>query len=455
MTREWVPLVGLFGLVLAGGVLTFGLMSQPDMAPPQSHAPVVSTEGSTEASSSKMVFKTPVQGRVAAPDGALNVVWLVACSVRQDVLSPYGGPEELTPNWASLSQSGIRMADPIAAAPWSRASVAAMLTGRHAIEMGFVDAGQGASEGRLANDVVTLPEHLAQRGWYTMAVNSNPLMRHDTSGIWQGVDHLWDAHPKGWQAEHRAGHEVVLERALRMLHERPKDRPFFLQLVVSDSHKPVRVRPPEYNPFEDVAVGMAPYAATVRRTDDVIGRVLKHLEQSEELDNTLLVVVTDHGEGLGRPAHHGPAHGRFLAPSVARMAWLMRGPGLPSGATVEGVVSGVDVAPTVAGLLGTTDFPSTEGLDLSKAIRGEQPNPRQVAYIDTWYHNANRAAVYGETAACQADFGSVGLEDAFEPGCFDRIEDPEHNTVVENDWLTVSLNAWRAGHADSVQSVGP
>lgn len=447
MARDWVPIAGLTVVGLLGAALVFGLMAQPEMAPPASHSPVVSTQGAADEST-QTVFKTPVGDRPAAPDGALSVVWLVSCSVRQDLLAPYGGPPSLTPSWSRMAESGVRFSDPIAAAPWSRPSVAGMLTGRHALELGFVDAGTGPSQGLLSEDAVTLPEFLAERGWTTLVANASPALRHDLSGVWQGVDHLWDAHPKGWKAEHRVDHADVMDRALRMLEDRAQDRPFFLQIVLADSHKPVKVRPAEYESYEAVAPGMAPYAATVRRTDDALGRLREQLGRMGLADQTLVVAVTDHGEGLSRPAHHGPAHGRFLAPTVAKVAWLMEGPGLAEGALVDGVVSGVDLAPTIAGVLGLSDFPSTEGLDLSRLVREGGRSPREVAYIDTWYHNANRAAVYAESGACQWDFGSINLQDSFEAGCFNRLDDPEHATLVENERLSVSLQAWRAGHLD-------
>ena len=81
-----------------------------------------------------------------------------------------------------------------------------------------------------------------------------------------------------------------------------------------------------------------------------------------------------------------------------------------------------------------------EGLKpLSRLVREGGRSPREVAYIDTWYHNANRAAVYAESGACQWDFGSTNLQDSFEAGCFNRLDDPEHATLVEPGGIAIGL----------------
>ena len=160
-------------------------------------------------------------------------------------------------------------------------------------------------------------------------------------------------------------------------------------------------------------------------------------------DNTWVFVVGDHGEGLSMPAHHGRGHGRYLAPSVVGEAWLVRGPGVGPGARITGLASQVDIAPTRLGLAEVPGYDGP-GHDLSPLLASGGKTERDRAWTSTWFHNANRAAVYTDHWMCQLDFGSEEGGRRFQPGCFDRGLDPDHGEVLENAALTDELRQWRA-----------
>lgn len=453
MEREnVVAVVGLIGLATVGALLLLTTSGNPPLPGPAAPRPegkaAKAAKVSPPAPRPELVTRGEVGDRPTPPEGAANLVLVVGCSMRRDAVGAYGGPPGVTPRIDALATRGARFDDVIAAGVWTRESVAAMLTGRHAIDLGLVERGPKAAALRLDSHHVTVAEALAARGWWTVAVNASPALTNSVTDVWQGVDHLQDAPVDGWKNELRLADADAVRRALSMLAERPGDRPFFLTLVLADSHKPVRVPPPESAKWSELP--NPPYQATVARLDEAVGAIEADLEARGLLANTYLVVVADHGEGLDRPPHHGPAHGRLVAPSVARVPWVVAGPGVPAGRVVEGLASGVDVAPTLLGLMGVAGGLDAEaGLDLSGVIRGGSPRTaRATAVTDTWYMTADRAAIWTSDRQCQHDFGSGPLKgETFDDACYDRRDDPDHGSPIQDPELMAKLLAWRQERA--------
>ncbi|ELZ98895.1 putative sulfatase [Haloferax mucosum ATCC BAA-1512] len=103
------------------------------------------------------------------------------------------------------------------------------------------------------------------------------------------------------------------------------------------------------------------YDASVRYLDDQVGRVLDWLEAQGKLDDTVLILTSDHGEYFGE--HGGLSHGDFLYDEVLHVPLLISGPGVPSGETREDLVSLADVFATVCGCC-DVECPPTSGIDL-------------------------------------------------------------------------------------------
>jgi len=134
----------------------------------------------------------------------------------------------------------------------------------------------------------------------------------------------------------------------------------------------------------------------------------------------------------------------------------VRGPGVPANHRIEGLASGVDVAPTLLGLLGVEGLGEVPGQDWSDRVRGaKSPTTRKVAFSDTWYHNANRAAVWTRDVQCQQDFGSVGLDDPFVDACYDRKKDPDFTTASPADAVMKQLETWRGEREVKATSARP
>ena len=119
------------------------------------------------------------------------------------------------------------------------------------------------------------------------------------------------------------------------------------------------------------------YLAMTLAVDDMVGRILSHLEGAGLAENTLVVFTSDHGSQMGSQGIHPwakrqPYEESMLVPMIARMPGV-----LAEGATCDGLFTAVDHLPTLAALCGV-DVPSTaEGMDLSAAWRGEPGAPER------------------------------------------------------------------------------
>ena len=118
-------------------------------------------------------------------------------------------------------------------------------------------------------------------------------------------------------------------------------------------------------------------------TDTLLGRLRASLEARQLWNDALVVVTADHGEALGE--HDETGHGFFAYETTLRVPLVMRGPGLPAGATVAGTVRLVDVAPTALALLGLPALAGgTTGTNLAASlIAGGPPVPSATTYAES------------------------------------------------------------------------
>lgn len=326
---------------------------------------------------------------------APNVLLLVLDTVRAESLSLYGYDRDTTPNLARLAQRGIRFDQARATAPWTLPSHASMFTGRwpHELKVG--------EKNPLDATYPTLAEFLSDRGYATGGFVANTFFCNAWFGLGRGFEHYDD-----FYAEQSA---VSVAEALRctslgrfgakLLHDplgverQRKDagrinadflhwvdgqgkRPFFAFLNYFDAHTPYLMppggeyrfgRPPanaqelatlqEFDSRlrtsvtdEDLTLARDAYDDLIAHLDAEIGRLFDELESRGILDNTIIILTSDHGEGLGE--HGLIGHGRSLYDTETRVPLLVFLPeGAHAGETVDRAVSLRDIPATIADLL--------------------------------------------------------------------------------------------------------
>jgi len=207
--------------------------------------------------------------------------------------------------------------------------------------------------------------------------------------------------------------EETLAKASAWLKERG-DRPWFVWVHFFDPHAP-------YLPYAgdarrtgtgEGATARDLYAGEVRRADAAIEQLLKTVG-----DDTIIVIATDHGEGLG---DHEPAHGPLCFGSVIDVFLGVRGPGLEPGSVADGPRSLVDIAPTLRAWCGLAEQPH-DGARLF-----DPPRPVVVSEsLYTW-------RIHGWGQCFAATDGRYSLvESGAKVEFFDRSVDPLETHPIE------------------------
>ena len=389
-----------------------------------------------------------------------HVVLVIGCTLRADQLSPYGGDARVTPTLQALADQGVRFEHTIAQGSWTRPATAALITGRSPTEQGMAEPGAGFNDRALPADAVTLAERFAAAGYTAVGVTGNPNLS-GVFGMDQGL--LNQEEPAGtlWRDTHpKVRGEQVVEAGLALLEEHAAAGPVYLRLMLVDSHTPFRVRPAAVDALRPTA-GEAElpekvlrYRAALQQLDGAVAALDAGLsERGFGREEVLLVVVGDHGEGLGWPEGRGKGHGTWITPDVAHVPWLMRGPGVPPGHVVSGLSAGIDVAPTVLALAGVEA--SDLGPGLAGAAQGHQDSSaRSLAFIDTWFRRNRKAAVYSAGGRiCEIDFAERAM--GAPPWCYDGWGTPNLTGDAPSDAdLAGALRGWHGEQVAGLEAAG-
>jgi tetratricopeptide (TPR) repeat protein len=267
------------------------------------------------------------------------IVLISIDTLRADRLPAYGYRAGITPNLDRLAQEGIVFERAYAHAPQTLPSHASLLTGRLPFEHGVRDnAGFALDESQP-----TLAELLGGRGFDTAAAVSSYLLREET-GMGRGFE-VYDAK---LPAASRASTVPVVERSGRdtvsaaesWLDEQRSSR-FFYFLHLFEPHKP-------YAPPAGLRTGH-PYDGEVAFADELVGRFLAALQRRGFYDQALIIVTSDHGEGLGD--HGAPEHGLFLYDEAVRVPLIIKMPGTLEARRVSAPVQHIDLVPTILDLV--------------------------------------------------------------------------------------------------------
>jgi arylsulfatase A-like enzyme len=354
-----------------------------------------------------------------------NIVLITLDTTRADRLGCYGNRRDATPNLDRLAAEGLLFENAFTPVPSTLPSHCSIMTGMYPARHGVHDNGIY----RLDEGFTTLAERLRGAGYRTGAFVSAFVLDRQF-GLAQGFDTyddqvdepLIDADPDQirledeehgrWIAqlaspfERRA--DAVSRGAIDWLRQSSQEH-FFLWVHYFDPHtsyaapEPWTTRfDPDYagemdgspETFERIFVEndwttaadvpradfdhmVARYDGEIAFMDHWIGKLLDTLVETDQLENTLIVVVGDHGESFGK---HGQIweHNSHIFDDVVRVPFIVRPPGgMPGGRRIAGVVRTLDVAPTILEFAGVSGLDGIDGRSLLPVIEdppGETPD---------------------------------------------------------------------------------
>ena len=346
----------------------------------------------------------------------MNLVIVALDTLRADHTGCYGYHRDTSPFLDAVARDSVLFERYFAAAVPTHPSFTSLFTGMDAFGHQVTNV---AGEHELSPAIPALAEVLRDAGFQTAAV--------DTMGRWMSRGYRIYENPgynvfKEPQYECGYGRKrgdknfgaALTRKSVEVLDKLSPDKPFFFFAHYWDPHQPYYPPAPYHqlyydgNPCDpkhtsmkrvwafrakcpwlakwmdesvtDAEYWVAQYDAEINYTDDQVKTLFKALGERGLWDDTLAIVLSDHGEILYE--HPGEFDHEGLYDAVIRVPLLMRFPGDEhAGKRISGMVTNLDVMPTVLELLGVKAPATVEGFSLLPLIRGEAPGLRDEIYL--------------------------------------------------------------------------
>ncbi|HXZ42031.1 MAG TPA: sulfatase [Terriglobales bacterium] len=321
------------------------------------------------------------------PKNVPNVVFLVIDTLRADHLSSFGYHRTTSPNIDELARQSTVFENAISPAPWTLPAHASLLTGRLPHEHLAV------GDEPLSTHFQSLAESMRSMGYTTAAFSGNIFYFNRRTGLGSGFIYFDDYNYSLADAISRTfwGRVFVhfsdklglkefpvrqraeqITRSVFSWIDRHPDKPFFVFLNFNDLHDPYLPPQPWRGRFSNVKEpggiirqghaypDLAPqqlqgemdsYDGALAYTDNQVGVLLAGLQKRGLTQNTLVILVADHGECFGD--HNLLEHRNALYRELVQVPLIVRWPDkLPAGLRLQNTVSTASLAATIFELIG-------------------------------------------------------------------------------------------------------
>lgn len=335
------------------------------------------------------------------PPAFRHVLLISVDTLRADFLACYGHPYVASPHVDRLAREGILFEQHISVAPTTLASHTSLMTGTYPRTHGTPRNGF-----EVGDHNVMLAEVLRRAGFQTAAfIAGLPLA--SVFNFQQGFDHFDE--PSRWNGHRNASR--VTDLALAWLEE-PHPGRTFVFVHYYDVHGPYVFGEPYDSMYRDDDLDITgstsdtnrlvgalrlgdpdalemsramkrAYAGGVTYTDSQIGRLVDGVRDLGLLDETLLILTSDHGEAMDAHAEEYWEHGRTVFDGSVQIPLILRFPGSwRGGERIGQLIANVDVAPTLIELLGLSPAGSVEGRSFVPLLTGSERPIRDAVFIE-------------------------------------------------------------------------
>lgn len=272
-----------------------------------------------------------------------NFVFVIADDVSWNDLGCYGNEQVKTPNIDGLSSSGLRFTNVFLTASSSSPSRNSIITGRYPHNTG------GAELHTLPPDhMVAFTELLKNNGYYTAQAGKFHMGNYARRGF-DTINEIGKLNGDGGE-----------EQWLKLLHQRPQNKPFFMWFASYDAHRPwgpndlSGINNPEIcePPFylvdgEKTKTDLAKYYDEISRLDSYVGAIVDELKSQSILNNTVIIIMADNG----RPFPHSKTRVTDRGLKTPFIIFWPDGIGI-NPMECNSLVSSIDIAPTILDIAG-------------------------------------------------------------------------------------------------------
>ena len=366
------------------------------------------------------ILAAACRGRIISPSPTTPVVLISIDTLRSDHLPAYGYKGVATPNIDALRADSILYERAYSHVPLTLPSHASILTGMLPPDTGVHD-----NVGfRLSESTATIQELLKKNGYATGGAVSAFVLRKET-GISRGFD-FYDDQVEPLGDDRMIGRvqrdgRVTLRALEKWMNERG-DKPIFAFLHLYEPHTPYTPPEPYLSRYPNH------YDGEIASADEIVGSFIADLKSKGIYDKALIILLSDHGEGLGE--HGEEEHAIFVYREALQVPLIMKLPKQrKAGATVTTPVQLVDVFPTI---LEQTATPAPAG--------GRRVGQSLLAFLN----GGPQRQIYSESYYARFHFGWSDLHSLIEgdshyirapqPELYDLASDPheKQNALQQN-----------------------
>lgn len=315
---------------------------------------------------------------VHAQNEKLNIIVFIADDVSWDDLGCYGNTQVKTPNIDQLAKDGLKFDNFYLTASSCSPSRNSIITGRY-------PHNTGAAELHTTPplDMMSFPELLRNNNYYSVLAGKfhmGPYAKRGFDRMYEGHKDNGDGGEESWVVS---------------LKERPKNKSFFMWFASYDAHRewgpnkfsgthrPDDMEPPFYlSNGTGTKSDLAKYYDEIKRFDFYIGEVVKELKAQKELDNTLIIIMSDNG----RPFPHSKTRVNdrgMKTPFIVHWPKGIKNKGLSS----PSLVSAVDIAPTLLTIAGI-EYPNQfQGVSFDSLLTEPEHSFRNYIFAEHNWHD--------------------------------------------------------------------
>ena len=377
----------------------------------------------------------------------MRILYIDIDTLRPDHMSCYGYSRETTPNMDKICAEGVRFNQYYCADAPCLPSRASLLSGMFGIRHGAVGHGNTAADrrptglGRSFQDVSDTDNFVnifRKAGMHTASISSFPE-RHSSYWFNAGFNETYNVGKGGMESG-----EEVLPIALDWFERKGKEDNWFMHLHLWDPHTPYRAPADFGNPFENQPLNnwitqevfdehlqhIGPHSANeismfgdwenpeyprqpgkIRNLDELknlydgydcgilyadylIGKVVERLKALNIYEDTAIIISSDHGENMGELgiyAEHATADN-----ITCRVPLIIKWKGWSVGGVVDGLHCNVDLAPTMADLLGIEKSKHWDGISFAEAVSHGKECGRESVVLSQMAHVCQRSARFDD-----------------------------------------------------------
>jgi len=312
-----------------------------------------------------------------------NVILFIADDVSWDDFGCYGNKFVKTPNIDQLASEGLTFMNAFLTASSCSPSRCSIISGKYPHSNGAAEL-----HTPLPEEHIPFPLLLKEQGYYTAQAGKWHMGTSPHKAFYKFTD--IDTDPSA-----KSNGDGGEDNWLPYLRDRPKDKPFFFWFASHDAHRlwgaddfmvqhdPDSIEvPPYFADTPETRRDMASYYNEIARFDYFIGKVRDELKMQGELENTLIIIMADNGRPFPRCKTRVYDSGMKTPFVVHWPAGIKEDNTKP-----EGLISAIDVAPTILELAGVTVPSDYQGKSFVPILKDPSVETREAIYAEHNWHD--------------------------------------------------------------------